>query len=115
MSLTPDVGRAAAAGAVASVVSDSMRPYGQRPTRLLYPQDSLGKNTAIFFSRRETESLLNSMTLSTLPASMLQGQYLFKNQLVDICSCGYKCHILLVKLVFTWHFSAYFGELNLFC
>ena len=36
-----------------SVVSDSMRPYGQQPTRLLCPQDSLGKNTgmvAISFS-----------------------------------------------------------------
>ena len=30
---------------VASVVSNSVRPYGQQPTRLLSPQDSLGKNT----------------------------------------------------------------------
>ena len=33
---------------VTSVVSDSVRPYGQQPTRLLLcPQDSLGKNTGV--------------------------------------------------------------------
>ena len=32
---------------VTSVVSDSMQPYGQQPTRLLCPQDSLGKNTGV--------------------------------------------------------------------
>ena len=30
-----------------SVVSDSVRPYGQQPTRLLCPLDSLGKNTGV--------------------------------------------------------------------
>ena len=28
-------------------MSDSVRPYGQQPTRLLCPQDSLGKNTGM--------------------------------------------------------------------
>ena len=32
---------------VPSVVSDSVWPYGQQPTRLLCPQDSLGKNTRV--------------------------------------------------------------------
>ena len=32
---------------VTSVVSDSKQPYGQQPTRLLCPQDSLGKNTGV--------------------------------------------------------------------
>ena len=32
---------------VASVVSDSVRPYGQQPTRLLCPQEYLGKNTGM--------------------------------------------------------------------
>ena len=32
---------------VASVVSDSVRPHGQQPTRLLCPRDSLGKNTGV--------------------------------------------------------------------
>ena len=30
-----------------SVVSDSLRPHGLQPTRLLYPPDSLGKNTGV--------------------------------------------------------------------
>ena len=29
------------------VMSDSVRRYGQPPTRLLCPQDSLGKNTGV--------------------------------------------------------------------
>ena len=37
----------AAATAVASVVSDSVRPHRQQPTRLLCPWDSLGKNTGV--------------------------------------------------------------------
>ena len=32
---------------VASVVSDSVRPYGLQPTRLLRPWDSPGKNTGV--------------------------------------------------------------------
>ena len=28
-------------------MSDSVQPYGQQPTRLLRPQDSLGKNTGV--------------------------------------------------------------------
>ena len=32
---------------VASVMSASVRPYGQQPTRLLCPRDSLGKNTDV--------------------------------------------------------------------
>ena len=30
-----------------SVVSDSLPPHGQQPTRILCPQDSLGKNTGV--------------------------------------------------------------------
>ena len=32
---------------MASVVSDSVRPHEQQPTRLLCPQDSPGKNTGV--------------------------------------------------------------------
>ena len=32
---------------VASVMSNSVQPPGQKPTRLLCPQDSLGKNTGV--------------------------------------------------------------------
>ena len=28
-------------------MSDSVQPYGQQPTRLLHPQDSLGKNIGV--------------------------------------------------------------------
>ena len=28
-------------------MSDSVRPYGQQPIRLLHPQNSLGKNTGV--------------------------------------------------------------------
>ena len=38
---------AAAAAAVASVVSDSVRPHRQQPTRLSRPWDSPGKNTGV--------------------------------------------------------------------
>jgi len=37
----------AAAAAVASVMSDSVRPRRQQPTRLLCPWDSPGKNTGV--------------------------------------------------------------------
>ena len=33
--------------AVTSVVSDSVQPHRQQPTRLLHPQDSLGKTTGV--------------------------------------------------------------------
>ena len=32
---------------VTSVISDSVRPYGQQPTRLLCARDSLGKNAGV--------------------------------------------------------------------
>ena len=38
---------AAAAAAVASVVSDSVRPHRRQPTRLPCPWDSPGKNTGV--------------------------------------------------------------------
>ena len=37
----------AAAAAVASVVSDSVRPHRRQPTRLPWPWDSPGKNTGV--------------------------------------------------------------------
>ena len=35
---------------VAAVVSDSLRPYGQEPAKLLCPRDSPGKSTGVQFS-----------------------------------------------------------------
>ena len=55
---------------VASVVSNSVRPHGQQPSRLLCPQDSLGKNTGLgchfflqhlpYISASSHDNLLNS-------------------------------------------------------
>ena len=36
-----------AAAKVTSVLSDSVRPHRQQPTRLLCPQNSLGKSTGV--------------------------------------------------------------------
>ena len=41
------ISEAAAAAAVVSVVSNSVRPYRQQPTRLHLPWDSPGKNTGV--------------------------------------------------------------------
>ena len=41
------VGTTAAAAKVASVVSDSVRPHRQQPTKLPRPWDSLGKNSGV--------------------------------------------------------------------
>ena len=43
----PSVFRAAAAAAVSSVVSDSVRPHRRQPTRLPCPWDSPGKNIGV--------------------------------------------------------------------
>ena len=42
-----EFGTAAAASAVTSVVSDSVRPHRQQPTRLPRPWDSPGKNIRV--------------------------------------------------------------------
>ena len=43
-------------GSVASVISDSLRPYGLGPTRLFCPWDSPGKSTGVEFSWRKLKS-----------------------------------------------------------
>ena len=45
------------------VVSDSVQPHGQQPTKLLCPQDSLGKNTGVgcHFLPEEISSLFHSI------------------------------------------------------
>ena len=35
------------AAVASSVMSDSVRPHGQQPTRLFCPRDSLGKDTGV--------------------------------------------------------------------
>ena len=46
-SLSEDRRKVNLSNLAASVVSDSVRPHRRQPTRLLHPQDSLGKNTGV--------------------------------------------------------------------
>ena len=71
---------------VASVVSDSVRPHGLQPTRLLRPWDSPGKNTGVgchfllqcMKVESESEVAQSCLTLSdpmdySLPGSSIHG------------------------------------------
>ena len=71
---------------VASVVSDSVRPHGLQPTRLLHPWDSPGKNTGVgchfllqcMKVKSESEVAQSCPTLSdpkdcSLPGSSIHG------------------------------------------
>ena len=71
---------------VASVVSDSVRPHGLQPTRLLRPWDSPGKNTGVgchfllqcMKEKSESEVVQSYPTLSnamdcSLPGSSIHG------------------------------------------
>ena len=76
----------AAAAAVTSVVSDSVRPHRRQPTRLCHPWDSPGKNTGVgchfllqcMKVKRESEVARSYPTLSdpmdcSLPGSSVHG------------------------------------------
>ena len=78
--------RGAAAAAVTSVVSDSVRPYRWQPTRLPHPWDSPGKNTGVGCHfllqcrkvKSESEVAQSCATLSdsmdcSLPGSSIHG------------------------------------------
>ena len=63
-------------------MSNSVQPYGQQPTRLLWPWDSLGKNTAVgchfLLPCMHAKSLQSSPTLcdpmdSSPPGSSVHG------------------------------------------
>ena len=43
-----------------------MQPYGQQPTRLLCPQDSLGKNTGVGFSSLALPKPLETIGMPTV-------------------------------------------------
>ena len=81
-----DQGPAAAAAAVTSVVSDSVWPHIRQPTRLPWPWDSPGKNTAVgchfllqcMKVKRESEVAQSCLTLCnpmdcSLPGSSAHG------------------------------------------
>ena len=76
----------AAAAAVTSVVSNSVRPHRWKPTRLPHPWDSLGKNTGVgchfllqcMEVKSESEVDQSCLTLSepmdcSLPGSAIHG------------------------------------------
>ena len=77
----PSVFRAAAAAAVSSVVSDSVRPHRRQPTRLPRPWDSPGKNTGVGCQfllqcmkvKSESEVAQSCQTLSDLMGCSLPG------------------------------------------
>ena len=54
---------------VASVVSESVRPHRQQPTRLLYPWDSPGKNTGVgcHFLLQDWNGQIIQMTVVSIP------------------------------------------------
>ena len=71
---------------IASVVSDSVRPHGLQPTRLLHPWDSPGKNSGVgchfllqsMKVESESEATQSCLTLSnpmdcSLPGSSIHG------------------------------------------
>ena len=77
---------AAAAAAVTSVVSDSVQPHRQQPTRLSHPWDSPDKNTGVgchfllqcMKVKNESEVTQSCLTLSdpmdcSLPGSSVHG------------------------------------------
>ena len=90
---------------VTSVVSDSVRPHRQKPTRLPRPWDSPGKNTGVgchfllqsMKVKSESEVAQSCLTLSNstdcnLPGSSIHGIFQAK-------STGVGCHCLLREIV----------------
>ena len=95
-----------AAAAVASVVSDSVRPHRQQPTRLPCPWDSPGKNAGVgchlllqcMKVKSESEVAQSYLTLSdpmdcSLPGSSIHGTF---QELPFPSGLGY--HFLLHKM-----------------
>ena len=68
-----------------SVMSDSMQPYGQQPTRLLCPQESLGKNAGVGCHFLLQLLLLSTLyTKESLPQSPFRVSVAFSEDAFDI-------------------------------
>ena len=93
------------AAAVASVVSDSVRPHRQQPTRLLCPWDSPGKNTGVGCDfllqcmkvKSESEVAQSCLTLSdpmdcSLPGSSVHG--IFQARVLEWGAIAFSCEIV---------------------
>ena len=75
---------------VASVVSDSVRPHGLQPTRLLCPWDSPGKNTGVgchFLLQDECTAILFAKTFGHFSA-FCGGSHVQHVQKTYKCFCG---------------------------
>ena len=59
---------------VTSVVSDSVRPHGLQPTRLLCPRDSPGKNTGVVGCHALLQGLFPTQGLNLHLVSLLHWQ-----------------------------------------
>ena len=88
---------------VASVVSDSMRPHGLQPTRLLCPWDSPGKNTGVSCHsllqrmKVESESEVTRSCLTLRDPNGLQPTRLLRPWDLPGKSTGVGCHCLLQR------------------
>ena len=106
-----------------SVMSDSLRPYGLQPTRLLHPRDSPGKNTGVgchfllqcmrVKSEREVAQLC--LTLSdpmdcSLPGSSVHG--IFQARVLEwgaIAFSDYK--VTIIKKLWYWREAQEGGDI----
>ena len=96
---------------VASVVSDSVRPHRQQPTRLPRPWDSPGKNTGVgchFFLqcmkvKSESEVPQSCLTLSdpidcSLPGSSIHG--IFQARVQEWVATSFSMYIYIHKHIY---------------
>ena len=88
---------------IASVVSDSVRPHGLQPTRLLHPWDSPGKNSGVgchfllqyMKVKSESEATQSCLTLSnpmdcSLPGSSVHG--IFQARVLEWGAIAFSAH-----------------------
>ena len=100
---------------VASVASYSVRPRGQQPTRLLCPQDSLGKNTGVGCHFLLQNILLHNynynqkINIDTLLSWNLQTSFTFpytsfitKESTVFSCHVPWSSSVWNISSVFPW-------------
>ena len=88
---------------VASVVSDSVRPHGQQPTRLLRPWDSPGKNTGV-----GCHFLLQCMKVES--ESEVTQSCLTLSYPIDCCLPGSSIHGIFRATVLEWGAIAFSPE-----
>ena len=91
-----------AAAAVASVVSDSVRPQRRQPSRLPRPWDSPGKNTGVGY-----QFLLQCMKVKS--ESEVAQSCLTLSDLMDHSLPGSSAHGIFQARVLEWFASSFSG------